>query len=107
MDGFWLDATIMIVPIAVLMATGYRYYGLLGSLRVAAVLMLLTSVITWAAAVLTLAAAVAESPAALVIGIVLYTTPAACVVVFALLAMRIVSTRSEASPTCDREQAYR
>jgi hypothetical protein len=106
-NELWLDVAIMIVPTAVLTSTGYRYYGPLRSLGVAVVVMLLTSAITWVVAVSTLAAAVAASPAALMAGIILYAIPAACVLVFALLAMRIVPTRSEALPTSDHEQAPR
>jgi uncharacterized membrane protein len=107
-DGLGLGAAIMVLPTAaVLTVTGYRYYGLLRSLGVAVVVTTLTSVIAWVVAVFTLAAAVAESPAALAAATVLYATPAACVVICGLLAMRIVSRRSEASDTLEREQAHR
>jgi hypothetical protein len=92
-DGLWPGMAIMIVPTAaVLTATGYRYYGLWRSLGVAVGVVLLTLTITWAIAVFMLAVATAESPATVVVDIVLYATPATCVVVFALLAMRLVSS---------------
>ena len=82
---------------AVLTATGYGLYGRWRSLGVAVAVMVITSVITWVVAVLTFAAALSESPAGMVLGVVLFATPAVCVVVFGLLAIRIVPARGAAA----------
>lgn len=95
-NGLWLGAAIMIVPTAaVLTATGYRYYGLVRSFGVAVMVMALTSVITWAVAVFTLVTAMSQSPTAMTVGVVLYLTPPVCVVIFAMLAMLVVSRPDE------------
>jgi hypothetical protein len=97
-DWLWLGAAIMIVPTAaVLTATGYGLYGLWRSLGMAVAVMVITSVITWVVAVFTFAAALSESPAGTVLGIVLFATPAVCVLVFGLLAIRFVPVRSQAA----------
>jgi hypothetical protein len=95
--GFgWLAAAIMIVPTAtVLTASGWPYYGPLRSPAVGVGVMALTSLITWVVAVFTFAAALSGSTAGVILGIVLYLTPALCVLVFGLLAMRIVATADE------------
>ena len=96
--ALWLSATIMIVPTAALLtATGYALYGFFRSLAVAVVVMILTSLITWVVAVFTIAAALAESPTGVVLGVVLYATPAVCVLVFGLLAMRLIPARGPAA----------
>lgn len=93
----WLGAAIMIIPTAaVLTATGYCLYGLWRSLGVAVAVMVITSVITWVVAVFTFATALSESPSGMVLGAVLFATPAVCVVVLGLLAIRFVPARGPA-----------
>lgn len=104
-DAIWVGAAIMILPTAALLtATGYPHYGLPRSLAIGLVVMVLTGIITWVVAVFTFAAALAGSGAATVMGIVMYATPAACVLVFGLLALRLVPARAETADD-ERERA--
>jgi hypothetical protein len=94
LSGVWLGAVIMGVPtMAVLVATGYRHYGLARSLAVALMIMLITFVVTWAVFVYALASAVTGSTSGPVVGLVLYGVPALSVVVLGLLALKLVPGR--------------
>ncbi|MBV8929235.1 MAG: hypothetical protein JO152_08945 [Mycobacteriaceae bacterium] len=97
-DHMWVGAAVLIVPTAALLTvTGWPHYGFLRSLAVGVGVMVLTSVITWIVAVVTLAAALAGSPAGMILGFVLYATPAVCVLLFGLLALRVLPARPRAA----------
>ena len=96
-EGMWLAAAIMVVPtVVVLAATGLSYYGPLRSIAVAAVVMLITAVVTFVISVFTFASALSGSVTGVVLTIVLFGGPAACVTLLGLLALRLVGARSAA-----------
>jgi hypothetical protein len=99
-SGWWLAAAIMGLPTAaVLVATGYRYYGWARSVAVAVTIAVITLVVTWAVFVYAFAAALSGSTVGPVLGIVIYGTPALTVVVLGLLALKFVPGRA----TADRQ----
>ena len=90
-SGVWLAAAIIGLPtVVVLTATGYRHYGLPGSLAVAVTIALVTFVVTWAVFVFAFASALSGSITGPVMGVVLHGVPALSVVVLGLLALKIV-----------------
>jgi hypothetical protein len=100
MSGVWLAAAIMGLPtVVVLVATGYRHYGLGRSLAVAVTIMLITFVVTWAVFVFAFASALSGTVSGPVMAVVLYGVPALSVLVLGLLALKIVPAR----PTVDRQ----
>lgn len=91
LSGVWLAAAIIGLPIvAVLTATGYRHYGLPGSLAVAVTIALVTLVVIWAVFVFAFASALSGSITSPVMTVVLHGVPALTVVVLGLLALKIV-----------------
>jgi hypothetical protein len=102
MEGLWLAAAIMLVPMmVVLVATSFRYYGLWRSLAVAAVVMVVTSIVTFVVSAFAFATALSGSVTGLVLAIVLFGAPALSVAILGLAALRIVG----AERGVDRERA--
>jgi hypothetical protein len=94
LSGVWLGGVSMGLPtVAVLVATGFRHYGLTRSLAVAVMIMLITFVVTWAVFVYALASAMTGSTSGSVVSLVLFGVPALSVVVLGLLARRLVPGR--------------
>lgn len=97
-DGTWLAAAIMGLPtVAVLIATGYRHYGLGRSVAVAVVVTVVTMVVSWIFSVLVLASALSGSSTSLAMGVLLYAIPAVLVVVLGMLALAVVPPREHAA----------
>lgn len=96
-EGMWLAAAIFCLPTAaVLVATGYRHYGLARSVGVAVAIMLVTGLITWVVAVFALASAMSGSTVGPVIGVLVLGAPALSVIILGLLALRFVPVRPAA-----------
>jgi hypothetical protein len=88
-EGLWLAAVILLLPtMVVLVATGFRYYGLWRSVAVAACVMLITGIVTFVISVFTFATALSGSVTGLVLAIVLFGGPALSVAILGLLALR-------------------
>ena len=97
LDGTWLAAAIVGVPtVAVLVATGYRHYGLSRSVAVAVVVMTIALFASWIFSVFVVAAAIGGSSTTLAMGALLYGIPAAIVAALGLLALKLVPARSPA-----------
>lgn len=95
LEGTWLAAAILGLPTAaVLVATGYRHYGLGRSIAVAVVVMAITLVASWVLSVFVVASALAGSTTATAMGVLLYVIPTVLVMVLGLLALRLVPPRS-------------
>jgi hypothetical protein len=89
-EGTWLAAAMFLVPtIALLIATGFRYYGLWRSVEVAVVVMVLTTFVTVVVSAIGFASALSGSIAGSLLAIMLFGAPALSVVALGLLAMRI------------------
>lgn len=99
LSGVWLGALIMGIPTAaVLVATGYRHYGLARSVAVAVPIALITFVVTWAVFVYAFASALSGSVTSPVMSILIFGIPALSVAVLGMLALKLVPE----SPTADR-----
>jgi hypothetical protein len=95
LDGTWLAAAILGLPtVAVLVATGYRYYGLGRSVAVAVVVVAITLVASGVFSVFVVASALGGSTTTMAMGVLLYGIPAVLVVVLGLLALKLVPPRS-------------
>lgn len=100
LEGTWLAAAIVGIPtVAVLVATGYRHYGLGRSVAVAVVVMTIAMFASWVFSVSVVAAALGGSTTTLAMGVLLYGIPAAIVAALGLLALKLVPARS---PSSDR-----
>ncbi len=100
LDQIWAAAAILGIPtVAVLTATGYRYYGPARSMAVAVVVMSVALTASWVFSVYVVAAAMSGSTTTLAMGVLLYGTPALIVAVLGLLALKLVPPRS---PSRDR-----
>lgn len=98
LDGTWLAAAIVGVPtVAVLVATGYRYYGLGRSVAVAVLVMAIALSAIWVFSVFVMAAALGGSTTTLAMGVLLYGIPAVIVAALGLLALKLVPARSASS----------
>jgi hypothetical protein len=103
MEGMWLAAVIMIFPtMAMLVATSFRYYGLLRSLAVAAVVAVVTCIVTLVVSAFAFATALSGSVTGVVLAVVLFGGPALSVAIVGLLALRIVA----AEQTADQEHKH-
>jgi hypothetical protein len=80
----------LVPTMVVLVATSFRYYGLLRSVAVAAFVMVITGIVTFVISVFTFATALSVSVTGVVLAIVLFGGPALSVVVQGqgLLALR-------------------
>jgi hypothetical protein len=97
LSGVWLGAAIMGLPtVAVLVATGYRHYGLARSVAVAVPIALITLVVTWVVFVYAFASALSGSVTGPVMTVVIFGVPAVTVVVLGLLALKLVPGHSTA-----------
>lgn len=93
-DQPWLGATIMIVPVAALLAgTGYRHYGPGRALAVALVVTLAAGGVSWLVAIFTLVKALSGAGVGLVWAILLFATPVISVLALGALALRILPPR--------------
>ena len=100
-EGTWLAAALFLVPtIALLIATGFRYYGLWRSVEVAVVVMVITAFVTVVVSAFGFAGALSGSIAGVLFAVMLFGGPALSVVVLGLLAMRIAAVEPQPS---DRE----
>lgn len=91
----WLAVLILGGPtLAVLVASGYRHYGLARSIVVAAVIVVIAEVVTWVVSVFAVAAALSGSGTSLVLTIVLYAIPAMAVAALGLLALTVLPSRT-------------
>ena len=98
LDGTWLAAAIVGLPtVAVLVATGYRHYGLGRSVAVAVMVMTIALLASWVFSVFVMAAALGGSTTTLAMGVLLYGIPAAIVAALGLLALKLVPARSQSS----------
>lgn len=96
-EGTWLAAAIFGLPTAaVLVATGYRHYGLGRSIAVAVVVTVITLVASWVFSVVVIAAALGGSTTTMAMGVLLYAIPAVLIVVLGLLALKVVPPRRAA-----------
>jgi hypothetical protein len=97
MEGLWLAAAIMGVPtMAVLAVTGFRFYGWPRSLAVAAVIAVLTCIVSFVVSVFAFATALSGSATGLMLALVLFGAPALTVAVLGLLALRLVPAERSA-----------
>jgi hypothetical protein len=102
-EGMWLAAAIMLVPtMVVLIATSFRYYGLLRSVAVAAFVMVITSIVTFVISVFAFATALSGSVTGIMLAIVLFGGPALSVLILGLLALRFAGVEQPANR--EREQ---
>ncbi len=96
LDGTWTAAAILGIPtVAVLILTGYRYYGLARSVAVAVVVMGIAMIVSWVLSVFVVAAAMSGSTSTLAMGVLLYGLPALIVALLGLLALRLVPARHD------------
>ncbi len=94
-DQAWLGVTIMIVPVAALLAgTGYRHYGFGRAIAVALVVTLVAGGVSWLVAVYTLVKALSGTGVGVVWAILLFATPVISVLALGALALRILPPRS-------------
>jgi hypothetical protein len=102
-DGTWLAAVILLVPtLALLIATGFRYYGPWRSVAVAVGVMTITAAVTVVISAVAFAKALGGSITGALLAIVLFGGPALSVVVLGLLATRIAGAEQRA----DREHEH-
>ncbi|WP_112557490.1 hypothetical protein [Mycolicibacterium sp. GF69] len=98
LDGIGLAAAIVGIPSgAVLVATGYRYYGLARSVAVAVVVMTIALIASWMFSVFVVASALSGSSTTLAMGVLLYGIPAVTVGALGWLALKLVPARSQSS----------
>ncbi len=103
-EGTWLGAALFLVPtIALLIATGFRYYGLWRSVEVAVVVMVITAFVTVVVSAFGFAGALSGSIAGALFAVMLFGAPALSVIVLGLLATRIA--RAEEQPA-DRAREH-
>ena len=108
MSGVWLGALIMGVPTAaVLVATGYRHYGLARSLTVAVPIAVITFVVTWVVFVYAFASALSGTVTGPGMSIVIFGVPALSVVVLGLLALKFVPGRPPPTRHLDSASLHR
>jgi hypothetical protein len=102
-EGIWLAAVILLAPtIALLIATGFRYYGLRRSVAVAVVVMAITAIVIAVISAIAFAKALTASITGALLAILLFGGPALSVVVLGLLAMRIAGAEQLANREHDR-----
>ena len=95
LNSAWLAAVIMGVPTAaVLIATGFRHYGLARSILVGVVITAITFVVTWVVTVFAVASALGGSNVSLTLSIALYAIPAASVLILGFLALAVLPAHS-------------
>lgn len=93
-DGLAVAAAIFGLPIfALLVITGFPYYGALRSLVVAALVTVIGCVVAWVVVLYTLAAALAGTVAGVVLTVLVFAGPLLSVAIFGLLAVRITESR--------------
>lgn len=104
-EGTWLGAALFLVPtIALLIATGFRYYGLWRSVEVAVVVMVITAFVTVVVSAFGFAGALSGSITGMLFAVMLFGGPALTVVVLGLLATRMAAV-DQPQPS-DREHQH-
>jgi hypothetical protein len=94
-SGSLAAAAIIGIPVLVVLAvSGAAYYGVLTSCVVAVVTAVITCVVSWVIAAFAFATALSGSTTGLLLAVVLFGGPALCVLVFGLLALRLVPART-------------
>jgi hypothetical protein len=98
--GVLTAAAIIGLPVLIVLAvSGAPHYGVLGSSVVAVVVALLTCVVSWVVAAFAFATALSGSVTGLLLAVVLFGAPALSVVIFGLLALRLVPASDDAVTT--------
>lgn len=96
-SGMWIAAAIIGVPVLLILAiSGYPAYGAGRSIAVAVLVTVLTCAVSWVAAVFAFAGALSGTVSGILMAIVLFGAPAACVLVFGFLALRLAAQHATA-----------